>query len=621
MMHTLTRNGHVQLTVPVVVQLGPELEQFRSEEFDAALKKLAAERLEPLLRALHVPGQPLVSVEAGVPGRAVRIRIHDTLQSFPPQLLWMAWLGSTSPSQRADVGQGEDRAAGGKGYPDRWLTAYLAALTREPGTLRLPVFFAELVRQVVAHRPSCLLPATCPDGTTGRAAHSARPATALSRPSIAAALLDLGAPLEDDLALLTDLPTGGRAEPLFERRRAIRIELHVHPGDLRLMTSPQTSIEADVWSYDESMPSELTARFKAFEVRQFRLRGFRLPPTYFVPNENVPSGLVAVKVNALLATPMPGVPPHFVTGGASGGRAREHDDTDRLSPRPSAGRDPVAFVGRRREKEAATAGSPAWVGEVVIPTLEWAVDEAPERLMGISDVEYLIAQLEAGFPDLVRATLAQFSIPQLTAVLRALVRERICIRDLRTILETLVEYEWVDSDPGDRLIFDERIVLPAGSVREVADDPAFRVEAVVRALALQLDQGLGGGSGELRVAGVQRTLEAQAEQAAIAPPARSASLRLPDAERERLLNDTWDATSGPEPFVVVTSAGARTTIRELLVQELSNITVLTREGLRPDRPTRSVGAIGEHLSPRLASATKSALDSPTGSAAALRRRL
>ena len=599
MMHTLTRNGHVQLNVPVVVELGPELEQFRSEGFAAALKKLAAQRLEPLLRALHVPGQPLVSVEAGAPGRAVRIRVHDTLQPFPPQLLWMAWWGSTSPSQRADAGQGEDRATGGEGYPDRWLTAYLAALTREPGTPRLPVFFAELVRQVVAHRPSCLLPATSPDGTTGRAAHSALTATALSRPSIAAALLDLGAPLDDDLALLTDPPSGGRAEPLFERRRAIQIELHVHPGDLRLLTRPQTSIGAEVWSYDESMPSELTERFEAFEVRQFRLRGFRLPPTYFVPDGNVPSGLVAVKVNALLATPMPGVPPHFVTRRASGARTREHDDMDRLSPRPPAGRDPVAFVGRRREKEAATAGSPAWVGEVVIPTLEWAVDEAPERLMGISDVEYLIAQLEAGFPDLVRAALAQFSIPQLTAVLRALVRERICIRDLRTILEALVEYEWVDSDPGDRLVLDERIVLPAGSVREVADDPAFRVEAVVRALALQLDQGLGGGSGELRVAGVQRALEAQAEQAAIARPVRSASLRLPDAERERLLNDTWDAASGPEPFVVVTSAGARTTIRELLALELSTITVLSREGLRPDRPTRSVGAIGEHLPPSL----------------------
>ena len=251
-------------------------------------------------------------------------------------------------------------------------------------------------------------------------------------------------------------------------------------------------------------------------------------------------------------------------------------------------------MGRRREKETATPGSPAWAGEIVIPTLEWAIEQAPERLIGISDVEYLIAQLEAGFSDLVRAALAQFTIPQLTVVLRALVRERICIRDLRTILEALLEYEWVDFDPGDRLVFDDRIVLPAGSAHEIADDPAFRVEAVLRALAPQIDQGLCGGSDELQVAEVERSLKAHAEQAAIACPARAASLRLTDAEREQLLNHTWDAAASPEPFVVVTSAGARTTIRELLALELSNITVLTREGLRPGRPTTRVGVIGEH---------------------------
>jgi hypothetical protein len=370
--------------------------------------------------------------------------------------------------------------------------------------------------------------------------------------------------------------------------------LHVHPGDLKRLTHPQMSIGAEVWSYDELIPSELQERFKSFEVQQFRLRGFRLPPTYFVPDMNVPSGLVAVKVNALLATPMPGVPPHFGSRRTLGPRADERDDTTGLSLRRPTSWDAVTFMGRRREKETATPGSPAWAGEIVIPTLEWAIEQAPERLIGISDVEYLIAQLEAGFSDLVRAALAQFTIPQLTVVLRALVRERICIRDLRTILEALLEYEWVDFDPGDRLVFDDRIVLPAGSAHEIADDPAFRVEAVLRALAPQIDQGLCGGSDELQVAEVERSLKAHAEQAAIACPARAASLRLTDAEREQLLNHTWDAAASPEPFVVVTSAGARTTIRELLALELSNITVLTREGLRPGRPTTRVGVIGEH---------------------------
>ena len=592
-MQTLTRSGSVKFDVPVVVELGPELEPFWNDRFAADLKKRATQMLEPLLQALQVPGQPLVSVQAGASGRAVRVRVHDALQPFPPRLLQMAWWSTMPPPQRAAAS--EDGAAGDTGYPAGWLTAYLAAHAESRGAPQLPAFLAELVRQVVFHRPSCLVPATHPEDRTGPAAYAPLPATALERPSVAAALLDLGVPLGNDPASLIGPSGDGRAEPLFERLRGHRIELRVHPGDLERLVRQQVGSGAKVWIYDESLPSELQERFEAFEVDQFALRGVRLPPTYFVPDGEVPSGLVAVKVNALLTTPMPGVPPHLMAKGVPSRRTREREDEYGLAFRWPSGRDAAAFVGRRRRDEE--AGSPAWVGEVVIPTLQWAVETAPERLMGISDVEYLMAQLGGGYPDLVRAALAQFSIPGLTTVLRALVRERVCIRDLRTILEALLEYEWVGFDPGDQLVFDERIVLPVEVEPDVADDLAFRIEAILRALAPQLDQGFGYEGDELPVAEVERSLEAQAERAAIRRPARSAPLQLTDAERERLLDDAWDAAGRQEPLVVVTSVGARTTIRELLAPELPDITVLAREGLRHDRPTRRVGAIGERPAP------------------------
>jgi hypothetical protein len=591
-MRMLTPSGPVDPQIPVVIELGPALEQFRSDLLAADLEKHVTHGLMPLLQALRVPGQPQVMLKAATPGRMVRIRIHDVLQPFPAHLLRIAWWSTMPAPRRAAAGK-DDSTRDARNYPDRWLTAHLAAGAEGRRAPQLAAFLAELVRQVVSYRPSCLMPATDPEDRTGSADHPLLPAMALER-RVAAALLDLGAPLQNGPVSPSGPSGDGSVESLFERLRVHRIELRVHPGDLERLIRPQSGSGEEVWIYDESLPSELQQRFETFEVEQFALWGFRLPPSYFVPDGDVPSGLVAVKVNALLTTPMPGVPPQLAANGVPSWR--KHKPQNAVGPHPQwpIGRDVSGFVGRRRDEEA---GSPTWVAEVVIPTLAWVVDAAPERLIGISDVEYLIAQLDGGFPDLVRAALAQFSIPELTTLLRALVRERICIRDLRTILEALLEYEWVGYDPGGQLFFDERIVLPAETTPEVADDLAFRIEAVLRALAPQLDAGFDDEGDELPVAEVERSLEAQAERAAIQRPARSAGLRLTEAERERLLDDAWDAAGGRESLVVVTSAAARATIRKLLALELPKVTVLAREGLRHDRPIRRVGAMGERPAP------------------------
>jgi hypothetical protein len=317
--------------IPVVIELSPALEQLRSDLLAADLEKHVTHRLKPLLQALHVPGQPQVMLKAGTPGRMVRIRIHDALQPFPAHLLRIAWWSTMPPPQRAAAGK-DDSTGEARNYPDRWLTAHLAAGAEGRRAPQLATFLAELVRQVVSHRPSCLLPATDPEDKTGSADHPILPATALERPSVAAALLDLGTPLQNS-PMSPSGPSGdGSVEPLFERLRAHRIELRVHPGDLDRLIRPQSRPGAEVWIYDESLPSELQQRFERFEVEQFALRGFRLPPSYFVPDGDVPSGLVAVKVNALLTTPMPGVPPQLAATGVPSWR--KHQPQNAVGPHP-----------------------------------------------------------------------------------------------------------------------------------------------------------------------------------------------------------------------------------------------------------------------------------------------
>lgn len=74
-------------------------------------------------------------------------------------------------------------------------------------------------------------------------------------------------------------------------------------------------------------------------------------------------------------------------------------------------------------------------------------------------VEEELEQLELAFPALVEAARPSISLEQLTRVARCLIAEQISIRNLKLILERILEYDYVVSDASKYILFDER--LPA----------------------------------------------------------------------------------------------------------------------------------------------------------------
>src|SRR5690606_17724590 len=63
---------------------------------------------------------------------------------------------------------------------------------------------------------------------------------------------------------------------------------------------------------------------------------------------------------------------------------------------------------------------------------------APE-FVGIQETQRLLGGLEQGYPELVRQTLQTISLQRLAEVFRRLLQERVCISNLRAILETLAQ--------------------------------------------------------------------------------------------------------------------------------------------------------------------------------------
>jgi len=73
--------------------------------------------------------------------------------------------------------------------------------------------------------------------------------------------------------------------------------------------------------------------------------------------------------------------------------------------------------------------------------LEYALKTHASQFIGVQEVHSLFTKMEsAGYGELIKETQQHVALPKITDVLRRLVDEQISIRDLRQILETLVEW-------------------------------------------------------------------------------------------------------------------------------------------------------------------------------------
>jgi hypothetical protein len=558
--------------LPIVVELAPPLDLLREESVSSWLVQRTRTAVGGLLSALRIDARPAVTVRPGASMRVLRVFVHGRARPFPPQVLRESWLSVAPAVSRAMPDQTRSDA---NRYPDGWVGVEAAASVGDEQRLKQLVdLVAEATRSAIALRPSCLL-------SGSRSAHEGpgkRPDVSLpGEREIDMELLDLGVGLPDGRhGLQPNGHPGDRIEELFETLRGQRIELRVSLADFRMVVGPDAE-PGEAWVYEQSVRPEVSEAFAAFEIKHFAERGFRLPPLCFIVSERMPPGTVAVKLNAHLGPPMPGAV--LRTDWETRTRSRRRFGADLLQ----------AAIERFDRRSGERASPPPFITSVVLPVLDRAIDAAPQRLFGSSDAEYLLAQLDGGFPDLVHAVLARFSVPMLTRLLRGLVAEGVCIRDLRAILEALLAYEWVPFEAGEALVLDDRVVLPEVAGDDVAASWWFRLEAAHDAPADKLSQRLR--RGELPVVTVGSALRAWAEQLAVSAGGLPSPPALSEDTCEQLRDALWAVPGlGPEP-IVITSPGARRIIWELLSPEFPGISVVTTAHLPADRRVRTVARI------------------------------
>jgi flagellar biosynthesis protein FlhA len=206
-----------------------------------------------------------------------------------------------------------------------------------------------------------------------------------------------------------------------------------------------------------------------------------------------------------------------------------------------------------------------------------------DELMTREQVERLLERARTTSPALVAEVVPSLlRAGEVQRVLQNLLRERVSVRDLETILETLAEH--------------------AGKTR----DTDQLTEHVRAGLGRQITQQYRGPDGRLRVVTVERALEARLAEAAYRAEARPAAA-LGDETARSVVRAVALAISplveAGYPGILLCAPAARPVVKDLTRNDLPRLAVLSERELPRDTPVETIGTVVEEDLPIVTSVT------------------
>jgi hypothetical protein len=233
------------------------------------------------------------------------------------------------------------------------------------------------------------------------------------------------------------------AERLFDVLRPGVIDIHLHPETLgRMLPDGVTPAPGQQCSAD-SLGHEFGEMLGLMCDGLFYELGLYLLHVRCVADADVPETSFRFRLNERLSV---------MLAGFGEGEILVNDTTERLELLGIAARphlNPVsgqewALIPAQHREVAEQAGLTTWTpfGHVIL-ALASEVRRAAPRLLSVEDVDAALAMLhEAVLPTLVEAVRAEMSSLQVTQVLRHLLGQGIGIRNLRSILELLLDFRY-----------------------------------------------------------------------------------------------------------------------------------------------------------------------------------
>ncbi len=209
---------------------------------------------------------------------------------------------------------------------------------------------------------------------------------------------------------------------------------------------------------------------------------------------------------------------------------------------------------------------------VIATHLSQLVQQNAHRLLGHEEVQKLLDILGQSQPKLVEEVVPNtLPLSVVVKVLQKLLEERIPVRDMRSIVETLAEY-------GAR-----------------SKDPAQLTQAVREALGRQIVQNIAGMTRELPVMTLDPQLEQMLLNAVQGGGESSGGFEPGLAERlqQSLADTTRKQEMSGQPAVLLTSPQLRNWLQRLIRHSVPSLHVLSYNEIPDDRQVRIVATVGQ----------------------------
>jgi type III secretion protein V len=248
-------------------------------------------------------------------------------------------------------------------------------------------------------------------------------------------------------------------EALICRLRPPKIDIEINPAYLRQIIGFSPEVKAiSVWSENADQKNRDT--FTLFSDGIFYELGIRVPDIRFVPDDKLGENTFALRINHLRTHPVRGLQisqilvnesPQYLAG--FGVRPAV------VCRNPSNNRE-NSLVDADRRENLESLGMITWdAAGYIILVLAHEIRRAAGCFVDAEGVEYNLALIDQALPQLVSAATEMYSTDQLAGVFRSLLVEGLSIRDMRSILERLLHYDYALSDPSKYIIFGDRLVL------------------------------------------------------------------------------------------------------------------------------------------------------------------
>ncbi|MES2772756.1 MAG: FHIPEP family type III secretion protein [Bacteroidota bacterium] len=335
----------------------------------------------------------------------------------------------------------------------------------------------------------------------------------------------------------------------------------------------------------------LTADNNIFEmIREgmFYETGISYPPFKVALDDELPAPFFYFEVNAYRSIPFKGILTDTILVNDSPDRIALLGIKATPATNPANG-NLCAFIPADKKPEAEKSGLMTWdaLGYFIICFSSFLRTNGQAFITKKLVLNYA-KNLNTIYPALVGLAMPESRIPIVTKVLRLLAKEKISIRNLKTIFEAVAGYGWVIGDDHRFIIFDERVPVPADTP-DLRDDAELIAGFVRTKLKKEISNKYSRGQGTLVVYLLDPAIEkifCLADSSPVAEPAN---------EDDRVLQAAGKELNNPvvsqQQTVVLTTQSVRPHFKRCIETVYPHVAVLSYQELTGDMNIQPIARI------------------------------